>query len=623
MNIAFTNFPKRFALPASVFPAGLFGGAGASISIESGITTLLGPNGAGKTKVMTALKDLLRNEFGAQYVRFVSAGRMGIIEYNRSNVEGNGSPDPNQTHIGSYSSRNNRKNSETVIGDFFALNERPDLMLKVEARLQGLFHRTLKLSWTQSGLKVDFRSLDPGAIPYGAGSEASGLTQLVAMLAAIDDDEIKFLLIDEPEVSLHPQLQAFILNEIQQVAGNPDIDNKKCVVISTHSPSMLMMKKVEDLPSIIFFNETSNQPIQISPTAPVLADPNLQSIVLRISESYKVAMFANNILLSEGLSDEIVINVLADLKKANFQSTGVQVVPVNGKNDLKAADLFFNTIGKRTYILADLDVLDDDLLSNYLDREKNVAPTLNVGFATLRDQFNDFKTDLRNLLASNFTDISGHIVTQGYWRTMSVGQLRAERSVTSYLASNPPATLTGIANSNLWTHLQSKLTAILNIMDNQGLVLIRKGSLEDCYLNPSIPAGSKKPQAAALEAVYLLQNNPPQIDSSYIDIIKSIEKIKRSPQVDEAALLRQKLGSILGAIDACFTDDLDDAGIARIITSINPEVSTLFDIKRRTTSGSAALEIKVVSKLFSSFGTMITHEKGESTNSLLIKLPSA
>jgi hypothetical protein len=623
MNHPFTTFPQTYVLPVNAFPAGLFGGGGASIRLESGITTLVGPNGTGKTKIMSALRDILRSRFGNQYVRFLSAGRMGIMEGYRSNTEGTGNPDTNETHVGRYNTRNQRKNSETVIGDFLALDERPDLRLKVEARLQGLFHRTLSLSWTQSGLKVDFRSLEPGATSYGAGSEASGLTQLVAMLAAIYDDEIKFLLIDEPEVSLHPQLQSFILNEIQQVAGNPDTVNKKCVVISTHSPSMLGMKKVGDLPSILFFGDTSSQPIQINAASPVLADPNLESVVLRVSESYKIAMFAHNILLSEGLSDEIVINTLADLKRANFQSTGVQVLPVNGKGDLKAADLFFNTIGKRTYILADLDVTDNRTMSEFLDAQKNVGPALTPGFPTLADQFDDFKADLQNLIATNFADISGAITTQGYWISMSLGSaLRNERSVISYLASNSSATLAAMPNSGLWTNLQSKLTAILDIMDNHGLVLIRKGSIEDCYLNPGIPAGTKKPQAASLEAVYLLHHNPPQLDQSYVDIIKAINKIKRSPQVDEAALLRQKLGSIIGAIDASFTDVLDDAAIGRIIAGINPELSTLFEIKRRTAPGNAALEITVVSKLFASYGTIITHERGESTNTLLGKLPS-
>lgn len=108
----------------------------------------------------------------------------------------------------------------------------------------------------------------------------------------------------------------------------------------------------------------------------------------------------------------------------------------------------------------------------------------------------------------------------------------------------------------------------------------------------------------------------------YVDVIKAINKIKRSPQVDEAALLRQKLGSVIGAIYASFTDALYDAEIGGIIAGINPELSTLFDIKRRTGPGTAALEITVVSKLFASYGTTITHERGESTNTLLGKLPS-
>lgn len=61
--------------------------------------------------------------------------------------------------------------------------------------------------------------------PYSSGREASGLLHLVGILSALYDDEVGVLLIDEPEVSLHPQLQAFLLKEISRVAGIPSDEN--------------------------------------------------------------------------------------------------------------------------------------------------------------------------------------------------------------------------------------------------------------------------------------------------------------------------------------------------------------------------------------------------------------
>ena len=45
--------------------------------------------------------------------------------------------------------------------------------------------------------------------------------------ARLRDNEIDALLIDEPETSLHPQLQAFLLREIENVMVDPLVDQSK------------------------------------------------------------------------------------------------------------------------------------------------------------------------------------------------------------------------------------------------------------------------------------------------------------------------------------------------------------------------------------------------------------
>jgi len=82
-------------------------------------------------------------------------------------------------------------------------------LIKVQERLRKLFKRDLIVEWDAGSLKVIFARLDDESEPYSSGREASGLLHLVGILSALYDDEVGVLLIDEPEVSLHPQLQAF------------------------------------------------------------------------------------------------------------------------------------------------------------------------------------------------------------------------------------------------------------------------------------------------------------------------------------------------------------------------------------------------------------------------------
>lgn len=116
------------------------------------------------------------------------------------------------------------------------------------------------MEWDAGNLKANFARLDTEGNAYSSAREASGLLQLVVLLAELYDDEVGALLIDEPEVSLHPQLQAFLLREIHRVAGNPDEPGKKLILMATRSTEMIEVRQPEDLASIVFCYEYGNQP---------------------------------------------------------------------------------------------------------------------------------------------------------------------------------------------------------------------------------------------------------------------------------------------------------------------------------------------------------------------------
>lgn len=615
-------FPLTLTLPSNQFSGGQFPGAGITLNFNSGLTTLLGPNGSGKTSVLKVLRDNLKGTMGRDTVRYISAGRMGILEAYRSNNTGTGQDDPNNTNVGNYSQISYRKQSETAIGDFLTLESRSDILLKVEARLQGLFGKTLKLSWTQSGLKIEFKNLKIGARYYGAGNEASGLTQLVAMLAALYDDEIKYLLLDEPEVSLHPQLQSFILKEILSVAGDPNIPGKKMVVISTHSPAMLHLKKSFDLVSVIFFKSSLEHPIQVNSAEPLLITAQFRALIIRLSEIYKIAFFAKNILLSEGVSDEYVISALTDITEANFESTGVQVVPVSGKSELVNMYKLFNLVGKKICILADLDVLDDSVLIRYIDN--NFLQLVNVqavGYQSLETLYNEVCNDLNTYIQTNWTDIETQAQSQTYWRGNGSTQIRQFRSALSFLSSSNAVDIATLPNQQVWNPFYNKLLLLLDLLDLHDLVLIRRGSIEDCYINTSIPTGNK-PIDSSTESDFLITNRPPQIQTNYSDVLKAINNIKVSQSVDQAALLRGEIGKVLGQITANLTDKTTDEDIANALTSAGNGLEKIFEITKTIVGTNNILTVKIISPLFQAHPHTFTFATGETMDSLQQKLPS-
>lgn len=60
-------------------------------------------------------------------------------------------------------------------------------------------------------------------------NESHGLKEIITLLTFLYDDEYNCIILDEPELNLHPQFQQYILQEIKSIAGNPfEEQGKKC-----------------------------------------------------------------------------------------------------------------------------------------------------------------------------------------------------------------------------------------------------------------------------------------------------------------------------------------------------------------------------------------------------------
>ena len=254
------------------------------------------------------------------------------------------------------------------------VSARTDILIKVRERLQKLFKRNIKIDWDAGNLKVSFARLDNGNSYYSSGREASGLLHLVGILSALYDDEVGVLLIDEPEVSLHPQLQAFLLKEITRVAGIPkQNDYKKIIVMATHSTEMIKISKTDDFVIFLFFcNDLKEDPIQITKDAGELQNKHLKSLVARLGQEHKLALFSRTPLLVEGPSDVIICNALSDKLDLNLEAAGSQILPINGKEAMSETVKLFRLMGKTPTVLVDADAFADslNLVRDYFHNEQ-------------------------------------------------------------------------------------------------------------------------------------------------------------------------------------------------------------------------------------------------------------
>lgn len=521
------------------------------IELRSPLTFIVGPNGSGKTHLLKGLKGSF-NSYTNKKVRFISAGRLGPLEIYRSNYDQYDRPSEadNATH-GHKSDSKYRHKIETINGDLHTLSARTDILIKVRERLQKLFKRNIKIDWDAGNLKVSFARLDNSDSYYSSGREASGLLHLVGILSALYDDEVGVLLIDEPEVSLHPQLQAFLLKEITRVAGIPGEDGyKKIIVMATHSTEMIKISKTDDLLSFIFCNDLKEEPIQIPKNAGELKNGKLRTLITRLGQEHKLALFSRTPLLVEGPSDVIVCNALSDKLDLNLEAAGSQILPINGKVAMPETVKLFRLMGKTPTVLVDADCFADglNLINAYFSDEeiRNIADTLasKQGMDGILKVTNDIYNKFCTLVDKNWDEIAEIAKNHPYFTLLQDEVLNKKRSVLCTLLNHDNL-------SGEWDRLKNRITALFNIFEEVGLFILRKGALESYYDDNVI---EDKVNASVIESEKILSLSEDNLESRYQDIIKCLKYASDSESIDESRAIRDELLSFVSPIHAHYAE---------------------------------------------------------------------
>ncbi|MBO9725096.1 MAG: AAA family ATPase [Novosphingobium sp.] len=575
-------------------------GKQAVIQIGPGISTLVGPNGSGKTRALRAIKTTLaatnRIAIHNRKVHFLSAGRSSPLETFRARVDQPGWMNEDDAAIGNASYLKQWWDFESVTGDLIVLDSRPDLKIKVEARLQQLFDRSVELKWTQSGMNIRITSVT-GGDGYAANYEASGILQLVALLSAIHNDDIGALLIDEPEISLHPQHQAFLLEEMEQVAGDPSDPKKKLIVIATHSATMLPLRRIDELPRIAFFNSVRNVPDQVAPDANILERTKLAALIARLSTTHRTAMFAEHILLVEGASDEIIASQLARRLGLRLLARNAQILPVNGKGEFIEAARLFRLMGKRVALLADLDALaDDNALVGYFSELPDAAA---VADELARSSLADLDRDLRDALAvfMSLYPAQVDVAAETYpgWSSGESSPL-AKRRVTLGRILSDPTSFEGDAASQA-TSLRTRYEVLLSALAGLGCFFLRRGAIENYYDADGTFESGKLDRAATVAASFDAREVA-QLAAHYDDIHAALRHAAPSQQVDEDQLLRMKLGAIFTPVLLGMKTDSSDAQLNVLAKNTIGADATVFKLANKSTPQQTRIEVDFDSTLF-------------------------
>lgn len=274
-----------------------------------------------------------------------------------------------------------------------------------------------------------------------------------------------------------------------------------------------------------------------------------------------------------------------------------------------------------------LDALTDDnqLVNVFSDIAQPFAHRLGMG--SVGDIDRSIRDKLNALLDDAFEALSPRTETHRYWTSREEDpdneQKAKRRATVAALLSGSDSELREILGGAL-VELRTRFDALIKLLAQAGCVVLRKGTIEDYYF-ANYP-GMGKPEAAASEAEGMGQQEENALRDQYKDVFVAIETAAPLRKIDENALLREQLGSLLGAAMQIVQPGMSDDELnARAAANLGTE-GLVFSFANRSTNENSGterrLEVHITSSLFKR--DSFPFEVGERDNIIAIvqqKLP--
>jgi predicted ATPase len=170
--------------------------------------------------------------------------------------------------------------------------------------------------------------------PISVDRQSSGIAQLAVFVFAImlaERDPGLILLVDEPEISLHPQAQRSLVTRLTSLQSQ--------TLIATHSPSLLERADPRRVMRLRRQAGGANVARTIG-----LNDADAKRLARHTTPHAADAFFARTVILVEGLSDLLVIKTLAGRQGRDLDAEGVSIVPLGGA---RLFEIYLHLFGAR------------------------------------------------------------------------------------------------------------------------------------------------------------------------------------------------------------------------------------------------------------------------------------
>ncbi|MGE0114517.1 MAG: AAA family ATPase [Steroidobacteraceae bacterium] len=321
--------------------------ADATIRGISNINLILGRNGAGKSRFLRNLDSSLAGNADF-YVRYVSPERAGVFRPD-GNIQN--AMEQNKDWLRSIRSRNQVDNFKAASANLLR-----EIELAYLRRLQQMHHIRIDLDRNFQTDRLDqinqlfpnisieqdrsnyiFRStsgdvIPPDQISSGESEAISLASEIMYFFETIDPAKFNLLLLDEPDVHLHPDLQARLANFLKRSFDDIPTDQTGAVAvcIATHSTPLVCALASYEC-TAIGTKDFGQSVVQMSP-----ASEQLRKVAPFFGHPLSLSINNDVMLILEGEDDERVWQQAARSSKGQIRLFPVLATTVDQQTHLES-----------------------------------------------------------------------------------------------------------------------------------------------------------------------------------------------------------------------------------------------------------------------------------------------
>ncbi|MBP7808690.1 MAG: AAA family ATPase [Bacteroidia bacterium] len=548
--------------------------------MKKNIHYLVGPNGTGKTRALSKLCEDNRGFYvpkqrtnnvkqfnDSQTKEFTSQ----FLQYSKTH--------PDQVAMSLL--RDNAKLRYTV---FQILSRKLGRNFSLE-----IIERTQNFKVT-SGLDNDF--FETVSIPrYDFEGESSGLRELLIILTFINSGLSKKYFIDEPELSLHPEAQRFLKNEMLRLIKEKNIE----FWLATHSPIFFAPESIEELEQATFFSDpqvlggTKPDFTTLTPGQKI----HLEKSLLRLDSEKWLLVHSKGVVFCEGFRDKVIFKKVLEKCDIDISRNDFSIVETGGKDDFSTLHLLCQAIAKPSFYIGDLDCLIESKLLDKFNNHPIVIKELSAIATNIQDYVSkNIRDNLGNLLEELIKVDDAHFKTTDSGNNIYPHLYRIKKktdnskSLTLELINKYPALTKAILqNSKLdpvIDLLVDSTSFSISILSKAGFFIIPTGSLETFYQSTPVSPDDDKEKIKLFDIEYelLKTEDRADVEKRYATLLAFIQSIIFDT-FDNTKFMRSEIIKVLAKIQSIILEErpASTEALSKISKYQELKIDQLFSLK--------------------------------------------